>query len=170
MALPGLAGLAILEGDPARALRLAGAASSLEQNAGIVAFPPIRARQERWLAPAHEALDAATRATIWTEGSQMTWDEIMACAQEAAVTNAGSSGGASGPARLSRREREVLALVAEGRSNREIAEELIVSENTAKYHVAQLLNKLGAGSRAEAVTRAVASGFLSLGGGGYPNG
>jgi DNA-binding CsgD family transcriptional regulator len=164
MALPGLAGLAVLEGNSARALRLGGAASSLELNAGIVAFPPIRARQERWLAPAHEALDAATRATISTEGSQMTWDEMMAYAQEAAVTNAGSSSGASGHERLTRREREVLGLVAEGRSNREIAEELIISENTAKYHVAQLLNKLGAGSRAEAVTRAVASGVLAPGG------
>ena len=160
MALPGLAALAVLEGDSARALRLAGAASSLEQNAGIVAFPPIRARQERWLAPAHKAVDANTRASVWAEGSQMTWDEMMAYAQEAVVTNAGSPGGAAGHGRLSRREREVLALVAEGRSNREIAASLIISENTAKYHVAQLLNKLGAGSRAEAVTRAVASGFL----------
>jgi len=162
MALPGLAGLAVMEGDSARALRLAGAASSLEQNAGIVAFPPIRARQERWLEPAHEALDAATRATIWAEGSQMTWDEMMAYAQVPSAPGVGSSNiGASGH-RLSRREREVLALVAEGKSNREIAEELIISENTAKYHVAQLLNKLGAGSRAEAVTRAVASGFLTV--------
>ena len=63
--------------------------------------------------------------------------------------------------RLSPREREVLALVAEGRSNREIAAALIVTENTAKYHVAQLLNKLGAGSRAEAVARAVAAGLLT---------
>jgi DNA-binding CsgD family transcriptional regulator len=166
MALPGLAGLAVLEGDPARALRLAGAASSLEQNAGIVAFPPIRSRQERWLAPAHATLEAETRATVWAEGSQMTWDEMMAYAQEQAVASATSVGspvsGASVHGRLSRREREVLALVAEGRSNREIAEELIISENTAKYHVAQLLNKLGAGSRAEAVTRAVATGFLKL--------
>ena len=62
---------------------------------------------------------------------------------------------------LTRREREVLTLVAEGKSNREIATALIITENTAKYHVAQLLNKLGAGSRAEAVTRAVASGVLT---------
>ena len=66
MALPGLAGLAVLEGDPARALRLAGAASSLERNAGIVAFPPIRARQECWLAPAQSALDVSSRAAAWT--------------------------------------------------------------------------------------------------------
>ena len=55
----------------------------------------------------------------------------------------------------------MLGLVAQGRSNREIAETLIVTEHTAKYHVAQLLNKLGAGSRAEAVTRAVAEGLIA---------
>ena len=57
----------------------------------------------------------------------------------------------------------MLALVAAGKSNREIAAALIVTENTAKYHVAQLLNKLGAGSRAEAVARAVAAGLLTPG-------
>ena len=51
--------------------------------------------------------------------------------------------------------------MAEGKSNREIGAALIISENTAKYHVAQLLNKLGAGSRAEAVTRAVGAGLLA---------
>jgi DNA-binding CsgD family transcriptional regulator len=163
MALPGLAGLAVLEGDAARAVRLAGAASTLEQNAGIVAFPPIRARQEHWLAAADSALDAASRGTAWAEGQQMTWDEMMAYAPEPAVPHGAASPAGRGPGhgKLSRREREVLALVAEGQSNREIAAALIISENTAKYHVAQLLNKLGAGSRAEAVTRAVGSGFLA---------
>jgi ATP/maltotriose-dependent transcriptional regulator MalT len=61
---------------------------------------------------------------------------------------------------LSEREEEVLGLVAQGFSNRQIAESLIVTEHTAKYHVASLLNKLGAASRAEAVTRAVALGLL----------
>jgi non-specific serine/threonine protein kinase len=165
MALPGLAGLAVLEGDPARAVCLAGAASTLEQNAGIVAFPPIRARQEAWLATADPLLDAASRATAWSEGQQMTWDEMMAYALEQPATRGvqPSGGRAGGPGKLSRREREVLALVAEGQSNRQIAAALVISENTAKYHVAQLLNKLGAGSRAEAVTRAVSGGFLSPG-------
>ena len=96
-------------------------------------------------------------------GQQMTWDEMMAYAVEPAAPRGAqpSAGRAGGPSKLSRREREVLALVAEGQSNREIAAALIISENTAKYHVAQLLNKLGAGSRAEAVTRAVSAGLLA---------
>lgn len=50
-------------------------------------------------------------------------------------------------ARLSSREQEVLALVAEGRSNKAIAEALFLSPNTIKTHVASLLNKLSADSR-----------------------
>ncbi len=50
---------------------------------------------------------------------------------------------------LSPREREVLALVAEGRSNKAIAEELYVSPNTIKTHVASLLQKLDADTRAQ---------------------
>ena len=93
----------------------------------------------------------------------MTWDEMMAYALQAAVPYEADSSArtTARQGKLSRREREVLALVAEGGSNREIAAALIISENTAKYHVAQLLNKLGAGSRAEAVTRAVSAGFLA---------
>jgi DNA-binding NarL/FixJ family response regulator len=96
----------------------------------------------------------------------MTWDEMMAYAQEQAVPSGAaaadpSAGHSEGHGRLSRREREVLGFVAEGKSNREIAAALIISENTAKYHVAQLLNKLGAGSRAEAVTRAIAPDILA---------
>jgi DNA-binding NarL/FixJ family response regulator len=50
---------------------------------------------------------------------------------------------------LSPREREVLALVAEGRSNKAIASELFLSPNTIKTHVASLMNKLQAESRAQ---------------------
>jgi DNA-binding NarL/FixJ family response regulator len=56
---------------------------------------------------------------------------------------------------LSPREREVLALVAEGRSNKAIAEALFVSPNTVKTHVASLLTKLRADTRAQLAAIAV---------------
>ena len=51
---------------------------------------------------------------------------------------------------LTRREAEVLALVAAGRSNRQIAQALFISPKTASVHVSRILAKLGAASRVEA--------------------
>ena len=65
-------------------------------------------------------------------------------------------------ARLSAREREVLALVAAGISNKGIARELRVSPNTVKFHIASLFAKLGAASRTEAVTQGVRLGLIML--------
>lgn len=63
---------------------------------------------------------------------------------------------------LTPREREVLELLAHGLSNRRIAERLGISEHTAKFHVAALSAKLGAGSRTEAVSRGVRRGLITL--------
>ncbi len=56
---------------------------------------------------------------------------------------------------LTNREHEVLALMTEGMSNPEIAEELMVSRSTVKFHVSNILSKLGADSRTEAVAVAL---------------
>jgi NarL family two-component system response regulator LiaR len=56
---------------------------------------------------------------------------------------------------LTAREREVLALLIEGLSNREIGERLTISPLTAKFHVSNILSKLGVTSRTEAVALAV---------------
>jgi DNA-binding NarL/FixJ family response regulator len=67
---------------------------------------------------------------------------------------------AAGP--LSAREREVLALMAEGLANKQIAPRLGISEHTVKAHVAAVFAKLGAGTRAEAVVTAARRGLLML--------
>ena len=61
---------------------------------------------------------------------------------------------------LTRRESEVLALVADGRSNREIAAELVVSQHTVHRHVANILRKLGEPTRAAAAARAARDGLV----------
>ena len=59
------------------------------------------------------------------------------------------------PFGLTRREREVLGLVAFGRTNRQIADALFISENTAGVHVSNILGKLGVATRTEAASVAV---------------
>jgi predicted ATPase/DNA-binding CsgD family transcriptional regulator len=157
VALPGLAALAGLEGDAVRAVVLAGAASALEESAGIWAFPPIRQRHERWQQAAERGLDADRRAAAWEEGRGLSIEETVARALEPPA----KGGGRDLTDPLSPREREVLELLALGRSNREIADVLFLTEHTIKYHVASLFNKLGATKRAEAVTRAIANGMIS---------
>lgn len=61
---------------------------------------------------------------------------------------------------LTRRERQVAALIAQGKSNREIAEALVVSERTAATHVGNILNKLGFASRTQVAAWAVEKGLL----------
>ena len=63
---------------------------------------------------------------------------------------------------LTARELEVLALLAEGASNKLIGRRLGISAHTAKYHVAQLLEKLDAVSRTDAVAHAARIGVLNL--------
>jgi DNA-binding NarL/FixJ family response regulator len=63
---------------------------------------------------------------------------------------------------LTSREREVLELVAAGLPNKGIALRLNISDHTVKYHLASVLSKLGAASRAEAVALAARRGLIAL--------
>jgi len=61
---------------------------------------------------------------------------------------------------LTQREIELLRLVAEGMSNKAISQTLSISENTVKYHLKNILQKLGVQNRTEAVTEAIRAGLL----------
>jgi NarL family two-component system response regulator YdfI len=63
---------------------------------------------------------------------------------------------------LTRREREVLQMLAAGLGNKEIAARLNISDHTAKFHVAAILAKLGVSTRTEAVTQALRRGLILL--------
>lgn len=65
-------------------------------------------------------------------------------------------------ARLTAREMEVMHLLAQGKTNKEIALELVISERTVKFHVSAILKKLRAGNRTEAVTKAAGLGLIKL--------
>jgi DNA-binding CsgD family transcriptional regulator len=100
---------------------------------------------ERALAEAH--------ATAVELGAEPLRGEVEQLARRSRVELAGTDGSAAAAADglgLTPRELEVLRLVAEGRSNRQIAEELFISAKTASVHVSNILAKLGVASRVEA--------------------
>ena len=80
----------------------------------------------------------------------------------ASLADRSLDGNDSGRARLTPRELEVLAAMADGASNKAIARRLGISYHTAKFHVAAILAKLDADSRTEAVTRAAQLGLVML--------
>jgi NarL family two-component system response regulator YdfI len=63
---------------------------------------------------------------------------------------------------LTRREREVLQMLASGLANKEIAARLAISDHTVKFHVASILGKLGASTRTEAVSAGIRRGLVML--------
>jgi NarL family two-component system response regulator YdfI len=105
------------------------------------------------------ALPAGRTASI-----EETGELVLALLEELGRTLADGRGEARKPAEtglLSPREQEVLELVAEGLTNREIAKQLSVSVFTVKAHVTSLFNKLGVDSRAQAVAVGVQRGLLN---------
>jgi DNA-binding NarL/FixJ family response regulator len=119
-----------------------------------------------------EALRLGVRAMLPPDASAA---EILAAIQAAAVGLAAIdprdleslvAGGAPPPAAaatpLSPRELEVLRMLAEGAANKTIAWKLGLSEHTVKFHVAQILAKMNAGTRTEAVAIGIRQGLILL--------
>lgn len=75
------------------------------------------------------------------------------------LTERGGNGAAS--EQLTPRERQVLGLVADGRSNRQIGEQLGITTGTAKAHVERVIGKLGAADRTQAAVRGIALGLVA---------
>ena len=74
----------------------------------------------------------------------------------------GKSGRSVAPNGLSFREREVLRLVVQGQSNKQIGRTLSISEDTAKKHVQTILSKLDVSDRTQAAVKAVSTGLVAL--------
>lgn len=109
----------------------------------------------RALAPSspHDAAAQARRARDALEALGALREADAAAALMRSLGVKGRTG-PRGAGALTRREREVLALLAEGLSNRDLAARLFISPKTAEHHVARVLAKLGLRSRAEAAAYA----------------
>jgi predicted ATPase/DNA-binding CsgD family transcriptional regulator len=149
--------------DAITAARLLGAAAELRTSIGAPMFPQDRPIHEQAVAAAKASLGEASYAEAWDAGSQLSLDAAidMATAIAAAGVTAHevATTAVSAPSGLTPRELEVLRLVAEGRSDREIAETLFISHNTAMKHVANILMKLDVESRTAAAAFAHRQGL-----------
>jgi ATP/maltotriose-dependent transcriptional regulator MalT len=147
--LLGLGLVAALRGRPARAARLWGAAEPLREQLGLALshFELVTFGYERDLATVRSALSESTFDAAWAEGRAMSPEQAFEYALGEAPHEENTHP-------LTRREVEVLRLVAGGMSNQDISTNLVLSGHTVHRHVANVLGKLGVSSRAAAVAEA----------------
>lgn len=159
LGLEGVAEIAAASGMAEWAVRLLGAAEVNRERVGYPRWP----RQ----VPGHEQVVAALRSTrgeaafaaAWAEGRRMSHVEARAEAVRVldALKGAPESKTANPPAGhgLTPREREVVGLIAAGRSNQEIAEALFISHRTVTTHITHIFAKLDVDNRASVAAYAV---------------
>ncbi len=131
--------LASGEGRYRSALRLAGAADASTRRDGLQLHEPLRRQVQPWLDRARAQVGPIEAHQLGGEGSRLSPDELM----DEALREADR--GRNGP--LSARELEVADLVAQGLTNREIAQRLIISPRTVESHIEHIKAKLGLGRR-----------------------
>ena len=164
--LPGPASIALATGQVERAARLLGASAALHEEVGAV--PPTDLPGGLGgVEGVRAALGEPAFATAWAAGRKLSIEEAIA---EALAVTATGAPGRSAPAAepvaapathgLTPREQEVLRLLAQGRTNPEIAGELFISPRTVGKHVEGILAKLGVESRAAAVGQALRHGLV----------
>jgi DNA-binding CsgD family transcriptional regulator len=170
-----LAEIALAFGSPflrAQAAQLTGA-TRLAQGDSTGALVSLRAALSGWteldapydaartrllIADACGAVGDGDGAAMERRAAQAILDRLVAESSQGAVTTP-----AAPPAGLSQREVEVLALVAEGRTNRAIADALFISEKTVTSHLTHIFTKLGVASRAAATAFAYEHGLAGSG-------
>jgi ATP/maltotriose-dependent transcriptional regulator MalT len=157
-ALAGCAAVAVADGQPARAARLLAAAMTVTEAAGASRVLH-QAQAERAMAAARAALGEHAFAAAWAAGEARALEESLAEARS--VVEQPLKPAPPADHRLTRREVEVLRLMAAGLTDREIAERLFISRRTASHHAAAILDKLGVSSRRAAADSARRFGLAS---------
>jgi DNA-binding CsgD family transcriptional regulator len=133
-------------GDYAEAARFFGAASAFRQRTGMVRYKVYGARYESSVTGLRAALGQDDFDAAWAEGAALTIEEAIACAQRGRGERKRPS---SGWASLTPAELDVVRLVAEGLTNKDVAGRLFVSPRTVQSHLAHVFAKLGVTTRTQ---------------------
>jgi DNA-binding CsgD family transcriptional regulator len=162
-ALAALASLAAAKDMPLEAMRIAGAASRLSETSGCPVAPFYRTRFERLLANLRNRLGSASADRMWSDGISMSLDNAigaatatLACRQDTSSQDLDQR-----LLRLTKREQQVVRLVATGNTNRDIGRHLRITEGTARVHVERILAKLDLHSRVQLAVWAIHNGESS---------
>jgi len=150
-----IADVASAVGQAETAARLYGAAHERRMRAGRPIEPAFRAAHQARIDVARRALGEEAFAAAYAMGKTLTPSQVEADARSVTIRPAAGS-----TASLSRREFEVLRLLAAGYSDRAIAEALFIGERTVNTHVARIYAKLGVRNRAAAVAAAAAANLI----------
>jgi predicted ATPase/DNA-binding CsgD family transcriptional regulator len=150
--LEGIAALAAAQGQPILALQLAGAAAGIRDRSGSSITPMRRTLLDQWLSPLQQALGQDVIGSAWETGRAIPVDQAVELALAATQPQPEQSHQPPGDSRqpgreLSPREQQVAALLAEGLTNREIADRLVITQRTVASHIEHILEKLGFASR-----------------------
>ena len=145
-------------GNHLSAARLFGAAEAARQHIGIVRFKLLQADDDARIAASQDALGENDFDAAWAEGLALSIQEAIAYAQRGRGERKRAS---SGWASLTRAELDVVRLVSEGLSNKEVAARLFVSPRTVQAHLTHIYTKLGLTSRVQLAQEAAKHGVTT---------
>jgi predicted ATPase/DNA-binding CsgD family transcriptional regulator/transcriptional regulator with XRE-family HTH domain len=173
--------LAVAQQAYGHGVRLLSAVSAAGAPHGTVQVPELRYDSAAALASARAALGESAYAAAWAEGQTWTLEvavsqSVLPAERSPALSTGGSinahedaptlasgqnAAGAHPSLTLTPRQREIATLVAQGRTNRQIGEVLVITEGTARVHVEHILTKLGLHSRVQLATWALERGLFT---------
>ena len=144
-----------------RAARLLAASNVLCDTVGIRWGVPQQRDYDHGLAAARTALGESSFAAAWAEGRALSLDQAVteALTMQEPKPSTEVRTRRRLPGGLTEREAEVLRLVAQGKTNRQVADELVLSERTVAHHLGSIFSRLGVSSRAAATAWLLRTGM-----------
>jgi predicted ATPase/DNA-binding CsgD family transcriptional regulator len=152
-------GMAVAQREWPRATELLAAGCAARNQLGLPLRPHVQAELDQFIGNARARLGDAAFATAWEAGLAIPIETAAALATDVLDRIQPVAEKTPAPYGLTRRERDVLRLMAEGQSDKDIADALFVSRATASKHVAAILTKLEVESRTAAVAVAIRLGL-----------
>jgi predicted ATPase/DNA-binding CsgD family transcriptional regulator len=157
--LIGFAAIAVVSGLPAAGARLLASAIAIGGQQVASVWPATRMEYEHYLALARAKLTESEFQKEQVAGRALSLEQAIAYTHNLQLESCTPPATRERPDNLTVREREVTILIAEGKSNSEIAKELVLSKRTVEKHVSTILTKLGFASRTQVVRWVVEHGL-----------